>query len=331
MDNTEIEKIEALIRDTKTHPRTSEELESLRVSLLGKDGVFRRLFADLRSLSADEKPQTAAKLNELKSLVEGMLASQGSLILSELNKKKLQEQRVDLTYPMLGSGIGRAHPITRVELDIAEVLTAYGFRHVEGPEAEEEYYCFDALNIPKHHPARDMQDTFYTDTQQVLRTHTSSVQTRELEKKELPVKIACRGRVYRNETIDASHSDMFHQYEVLWVEPGLKLPHLLDLLTQVLKELYGKSRKIKFVPKFYPYTEPSIGALINSLDGSGWTTVGGAGMVHRKVLQEFGYDVEKVSGLAFGLGTSRLVSERFGIPTMRDLYDNDLRILKKLV
>jgi phenylalanyl-tRNA synthetase alpha chain len=320
-----------VVEDSTLHPKNLTECEALRVAWFGKEGIFRSFYSDVKQLEGDERSQVMQNINQLKSQAEVMLASVTQVQKEASLAAKFSTVHCDITLPAKTTGIGRIHPITQIEEEIGLVLGQFGFRRVDGPEVEEEYYCFDALNIPKHHPARDMQDTFYTDTQQVLRTHTTATQARELEKGKLPCKIACPGRVYRNESVDASHSDMFHQYEGLWVDQGITLPHLLSLLTSILKELYGKHRKIKFVPKFYPYTEPSIGALIGSLDGKGWVTVGGAGMVHFKVLEEFKFDPEKVSGIAFGLGTSRLVSERFGIPTMRALYDNDLRVLSKLV
>jgi phenylalanyl-tRNA synthetase alpha chain len=216
-----------------------------------------------------------------------------------------------------------------------------------GPEIETEYYCFDSLNIPKHHPARDMQDTFYTETGHVLRTHTTSVQARLLqtrslfEGKKLPIKVASFGKVYRNETEDASHTAMFHQFELVWVEKGLTLANLLAMITHIVKELYGKRRKVQFVPKFYPYTEPSIGPRIDcvicksagcpSCGGAGWVTVGGAGMIHRNVLLEFGFNPDEVAGFAFGLGSSRLAGQMYNLPHLRAVYENDLRILKKVV
>jgi len=320
----------SVIDSTDGRPKDATTCEQYRVSWFGKDGLFRKLFAELKSLEGDERNRVAQSINEIKARAETELANIARTLGNEDLLKELKSVHVDVTLPGVGPTIGRSHPITRIEEEIKTVLRQFGFRTVDGPEVEEEYYCFDALNIPLHHPARDLQDTFYTDTEQVLRTHTTSAQARELEKGKLPIKIACSGRVYRNESVDASHSDMFHQYEGLWVENGITFPHLITLLTQVAKALYGRNRKVRFVPKFYPYTEPSVGLLISDSCGDGWVTVGGAGMVHRKVFEEFKFDPKKISGLAFGLGTSRLVSERFGIPNMRALYANDLRVLERL-
>jgi phenylalanyl-tRNA synthetase alpha chain len=286
-------------------------------------------------------------LNELKALVEEGVASRELALKAQALKRQLGEQFLDFSLPEAGTGLGSVHPITTVEERITEILRPFGFESVMGPEIETEYYCFDSLNIPKHHPARDMQDTFYTETGHVLRTHTTSVQARILQQRQLfaggklPIKVASFGRAYRNESEDASHQAMFHQYELVWVEEGLTLSHLVGLISHILKELYGKRRKVRFAQKFYPYTEPSIGPQIDcsvckgagcgACGGAGWVTVAGAGMIHGNVLREFGFDPEKVSGFAFGLGTSRLASQLFNFPHLRSLYENDLRMLKEIV
>lgn len=327
--------------------QTRADIELLKRDWLSKDGAIKELFKGLREVPADQKPAVASLLNELKSKIETALESkERSFREVELNKK-LQEEYIDFSLPGSSAGLGAVHPVTIVEERISEILRPFGFESVKGPELEEEYYCFDALNIPKHHPARDMQDTFYADTGHVLRTHTTAVQARLLqqralfEEKRLPIKKASFGKVYRNESEDASHQAMFHQYDLVWVDKGLTLAHLQGLITHILKELYGKRRKVQFVPKFYPYTEPSIGPRIDcaicrgdgcpACGGAGWVTVAGAGMIHRNVLKEFGYDPDQVSGFAFGLGTSRLAAQLFNLPHLRAVYDNDLRVLKELV
>ena len=319
---------------------SKESLEQFRLQWLGKQGTLKSLFKDLKNVPSDKKPLVARVLNELKQKAELFIEEQQGALDGAALEEKLAEEFVDYSMPAKHPGSGSVNPIRLVERKIEELLVPFGFTVVQGPEIETEYYCFDALNIPKHHPARDMQDTFYTSTGHVLRTHTTSVQARVLEKGELPVKIISRGRVYRNETEDTSHQAMFHQYELVWLDKGLELSDLMGLLTHVLKGIYGKRRKVRFVPKFYPYTEPSIGAQIdcvlcksrgcNSCGGAGWVTILGAGMVHENVLKEFNYDPEKVSGLAFGLGTSRLAAQFYQAPNLKTIYDNDLRILKGL-
>ncbi len=327
--------------------QTQSDIELVKRDWLAKEGIVKELFKGLRDVPAEEKPAVAQLLNDLRTTVESRLEAKEGALKRLALKKQLEEEYLDCSLPEATPGLGSVHPVTIVEERISEILRPFGFQSVHGPELESEYYCFDALNIPKHHPARDMQDTFYSETGHVLRTHTTSVQARLLqarslfEGKKLPLKIASFGKVYRNETEDASHQAMFHQYELVWVDEGLTLSNLMALITHIVKELYGKRRRVQFVPKFYPYTEPSIGPKIDcsicktagcaSCGGAGWVTVGGAGMIHRNVLAEFGYDPEKVSGFAFGLGTSRLAGQMYNLPHLRAVYENDLRVLKEIV
>jgi phenylalanyl-tRNA synthetase alpha chain len=311
----------------------------------GKEGQIKGLFKELRDLPADQKAAVAAKLNELRELAEGWLSAAEAAKAEEALAEALKSERIDLSLPSSSPGLGREHPVTSVERMITEILRPFGFQAVYGPEIETEYYCFDSLNIPKHHPARDMQDTFFTEElngiKRILRTHTTSVQARTLQRGGAPVKVASLGRAYRNETEDASHQAMFHQYELVWVEEGLTVANLLALITHILRRIYGARQKIRFVPKFYPYTEPSIGPQLEcgickaagcpACGGGGWVTVGGSGMIHRNVLKEFGYDPNKVSGFAFGLGTSRLAGQFYQLPKLREVYEGDLRRLRALV
>ncbi|MGI6525712.1 MAG: phenylalanine--tRNA ligase subunit alpha [Bdellovibrionota bacterium] len=335
------EAIEGSLAEAKTKIASLEDLESLKKEWLGKDGTIKTMLKSLKDLTPEERPVVAAKLNEIKAQLEEFFSAKAE----DFNKAKLAERLVsestDMSLPVMTTGLGHISPVRLVERRIHELLSPFGVKVVEGPEVETEYYCFDALNIPKHHPARDMQDTFFTNTEHVLRTHTTSVQARELSKKELPVRVVSPGRVYRNETEDASHQSMFHQYELIWIEKGLTLAHLMGILSFVLKGLYGKRRKVRFVPKYYPYTEPSIGAQIDcgickgsgcpACGGCGWVTILGAGMVHKVVFEEFGYDPDAVSGIAFGLGSARLAAQLCNIPTLKILYSNDLRAFSEEV
>lgn len=335
-----LERFASLFASWDSASSKPHDIEQLKREWIGKEGIIKQLFAELKNLSPEEKPLFAAEANKLKTKVEEFFQNASASKQQEAEKHKLLSQFIDFSLPSESPGLGSLHPITIAEMKMASVLKPFGFRNVLGPEIETEYYCFDALNIPKHHPARDMQDTFYTADladAQVLRTHTTSVQARVLEEKKLPVKIASFGKVYRNETEDASHQAMFHQFDLVWVEQGLTLSHLMGLIEHIFKELFGKKRKVRFVPKFYPYTEPSIGAQVDcslchgkgcpACGGAGWVTVGGAGMIHRKVLLEFGYNPEEVTGFAFGLGTARLASQMSGIPKLKMLYDSDVRVL----
>ena len=315
-----------------------EALEQFRREWLGKEGIIKVLFKQLKDVTPEERPSIAASVNTLRDEAERFVREREEHFASSLRTASIKKEFIDLSLPGEAPGLGGLHPVTLIERKIAAILRPFGFEIVHGPEVETEYYCFDALNIPPHHPARDMQDTFYTMTGHVLRTHTTSVQSRALEKKPLPVKVASFGRVYRNETEDPSHQAMFHQFELVWLERGLTLSHLMGLITHILKEIYGKRRKVRFVPKFYPYTEPSIGPQIDcaickgsgcsACGGSGWVTIAGAGMIHRNVLLEFKHNPDEVSGFAFGLGTSRLASQFCNIPTLKAVYENDLRVLQ---
>ena len=347
LTDTEIRELLARFESDLSKVKTETDLDVVKRDWLSKEGTVKQLFQRLREVPADEKPGVAALLNQLKDTVDTGFTSKLAKLQTERRDRELANQYIDLSLPGGAAGLGTVHPVTLVEEKISSILRPFGFSCVMGPEIETEYYCFDALNIPKYHPARDMQDTFYTDTGHLLRTHTTSVQARTLQSKalfengKLPIKIASFGRVYRNETEDATHQAMFHQFELVWVEEGLTLAHLMGLITHIIKELYGRRRKVRFVPKFYPYTEPSLGPQIDcsickgngcsACGGAGWVTVGGSGMIHRKVLEEFKFDPTKVSGFAFGLGTSRLAGQVYEFPHLRSVYDNDLRVLKELV
>jgi phenylalanyl-tRNA synthetase alpha chain len=340
MDPLNIGDLEQELEQAMKRVSSEQELEQMRTQWIGTKGLLKSLFQQLASLEQSKKVETARSLNHIKATVEAFVERKREEFAQQRQQRELESQWVDFTLPSKNVGRGVVHPIRQVERMITKLLKPFGFRCVEGPEVESEYYCFDALNIPKHHPARDMQDTFYTDPEGVLRTHTTSVQARELEKGALPVKIITCGRTYRNEAEDSSHQSMFHQFDLVWVEEGITLSHLHALLIHILHGLYGKERKVRFVPKYYPYTEPSIGAQIDCLichgkgcpscKGSGWVTILGAGMIHENVLKEFHYDPRKVSGMAFGAGTSRLAAQFFHLPNLRSLYVNDLRLLRSL-
>lgn len=355
LDVAKLSELRAQAKQGMGAVRALSDLEVLKRDWLGKEGTLRALFAQLRDVTPDQKPQVAAVLNEIKAELEAFLIEKERELSEQRRAQELASEYMDCSLPGLSPGVGRIHPITSVERRIAALLKPFGFQNMLGPEIETEYYCFDSLNIPPHHPARDMQDTFYTkdlpakssaDSSapepivHLLRTHTTSVQARALEKGGLPLRVASFGRVYRNETEDASHQAMFHQFELVWLDQGLTLAHLMGLITHILKGLYGKRRKVRFVPKFYPYTEPSLGPQIDcsickgsgcsACGGSGWVTVAGAGMVHRNVLTEFKYDPAKVTGFAFGLGTSRLACQLCGLPNLKMAYDNDLRVYRTL-
>lgn len=336
--DVDLRKIEEEIAISLKQVTSEKQLEDFERFWLGSKGVIKSLFRKLSEMNPDQKVVFAKELNRIKTQLDDLISERKNNFSEVRQKAQLTKEFIDSSLPEKTCSLGNPHPIRLVERKITELIKPFGFKVVEGPEIETEYYCFDALNIPKHHPARDMQDTFYTELGNVLRTHTTSVQSRELEKGKLPVKIISCGRAYRNEADDASHQSMFHQYEMVWVEEGLNLSHLLALITYIFKGLFSEERKVRFVPKYYPYTEPSIGPQIDCLickgkgcsfcKGSGWVTVGGSGMIHEKVLREFNYDPKKVSGLAFGLGSSRLAAQFYQAPNLKALYTNDMRFLR---
>ncbi len=241
--------------------------------------------------------------------------------------------------PGIAQQRGATHPLTQVHKKAMDVMRRLGFRLEEGPDIELPYYNFDALNIPENHPARDMQDTFWLPNNHLLRSHTTTVQARTLEQHPpLPIKVVAAGRVYRNEAVDSTHLAMFHQFEGIWVEEGLTYGDLKGTLTEIAKSIYGDEHVFRFKPKYYPYTEPSVGMDMQctvckakdddcpACKGAGWITILGSGMIHPKVFIEFGYDHTKLSGIAFGIGTTRIAAQAAGLTALKPLYEQDLRV-----
>jgi phenylalanyl-tRNA synthetase alpha chain len=321
-----------------TDPARLDEVRRLHA---GKKSPLKEAFRFLRDVPEDERPAVAAAMNEARDTIDLELAAADERVAQAAIDAQIASEWADGTMPGLGQTRGARHPLTEVEDRCLEVLRRLGFQLVDGPEVEDPYYNFDALNIPEHHPARDMQDTFWVDGGKLLRSHTTTVQARVLESRPtLPIRIASAGRVYRNEAVDATHLAMFHQLEGLWVDKGLTFAHLKGLLAFVARSLYGEERRVRFKPKFYPYTEPSVGvdlacgncggAGCEACHGAGWVTILGAGMVHPKVFEEFGYDPAKVTGIAFGLGTTRMAAQAVGVASVRSLYLQDLRVHQAL-
>ena len=335
--------VDALLEQFRTDLAAANDpatLDTVRRTHTGKKSPIKAAFKGLRALDPDERAATAAALNRASQTIEAELESAKITIESKALAAQLDAEWQDLTMPGQAPRRGARHPLTEVENRCMDVLRRLGFELVDGPEIDAAYYNFDALNIPEHHPARDMQDTFWVTGGLLLRSHTTTVQARVLESKpDLPIRIASAGRVYRNEAVDATHLAMFHQFEGLWIDKGLTFANLKGLLSFIAKSLYGEGR-IRFKPKFYPYTEPSVGvdlacALCDG-DGceachyAGWVTILGAGMVHPKVFREFGYDPDEVSGIAFGLGTTRMAAQWAGVSKVKSLYDQELAVLHDL-
>ncbi len=325
-----------------SNAKSLQDVDLLKSKYLGKKSYLKQEYDKMKNLSPEERQIFGKQLNAVKEQIELDLANAKKYIEAKTIEDKIQNEYMDMSLPGFSQQVGAKHPLAILENKCNYRLGQLGFSVVEGPEVEDEYHNFDALNIPKHHPARDAQDTFWVDGGLLLRSHTTTVQTRVLEAQRngtLPIKIVSPGRVYRNEAVDATHLACFHQYEGLWVGENVKLSHLKGTLEYLLKSIYGSERKVRFKPKFYPYTEPSLGADVSckacngagcpACRGAGWVTVVGAGMVHPKVFKELGFDPEKVSGFAFGFGLSRMASQLYNVK-MRDLYGMNLQVFKNL-
>lgn len=322
-------------------------LQEVRRRHVGKKSALKAAFKSLRAVPAEDRAGVAARINAAQATMEQHLDEALERVEAAALHHTIEAEWLDLTLPGMVQPRGSRHPITQVERQAMQMLRQLGFRIVDGPEVDHPFYNFDALNIPEHHQARDMQDTFWVTGGWLLRSHTTTVQARVLEERpEPPVKIASIGRVYRNEAVDATHTAMFHQFEGLWIEPGLTFGHLKGTLAFIARTLYGPERRIRFKPKFYPYTEPSVGMDLactvcdgagaregtpcDACHAAGWITVLGAGMVHPQVFRTFGYDPEVVSGIAFGLGTTRMGGQWAGVHKIATLYEQDLRVHTRL-
>ncbi len=316
-----------------------ESLQALRVTYLGRKGKITALIRSVGSLPPEERPRMGQAANRLKKELEGRFERAEERLRREAEARKADAEAVDVTLPGLGFSRGRRHPITSVLNQVIEIFTGFGFSLESGPEVETEYYNFDALNIPADHPARDMQDTLYLEDGRVLRTHTSPVQVRTMEKTRPPLRMICAGKAFRADTADASHSPMFHQLEGLMVDRVVSLADLKGLLEVFARRLFGEETRLRFRPSFFPFTEPSAEVDISCVvcggkgcglcSRRGWLEILGAGMVDPEVFRAVGYDPEKWTGLAFGMGIERIAMLKYGIADIRLFYDNDLRFLRQ--
>lgn len=312
-------------------------LEDFKVRFLGKKSEISSILKQMGKLSPEERPVMGQLANSIRSDIENAIAKRSSALKSEMAKLRLAEETIDVTLPGTAQKIGRPHPLNAVLEEVEEVFLGMGFDIVEGPEVETDHYCFEALNMPKHHPARDTQDTFYINDNVVLRTQTSSVQIRTMEKMKPPIRIISPGRVYRSDAVDATHSPLFHQIEGLVIDKGITMSDLKGTLELLMKRLYGENAKIRLRPHHFPYTEPSAevdlmcfncqGKGCSMCKGEGYVELLGSGMVHPKVLEGCGIDPEIYSGFAFGIGLERITMGRYSINDMRLLYENDMRFL----
>lgn len=309
-----------------------QTLDQARVRYLGVNGQFTALLKQMGSLPKEDRPKAGVQINQAKKKLEALLARRKE----ELEMAAaMPSQATDFSLPGRRPVLGKCHPLTQVTEDIVKSFRKIGFVVADGPEIEDEYHCFDALNTPADHPARDSQDTFYIQSPErpLLRTHTSSVQIRVMENQPPPIRVIVPGRVYRRDTADATHNPTFHQIEGLYVDRGVTLGDLKGTVEFVFQELLGKDVKLRFRPHYFSYTEPSLeidfSSSLTRKMGKEWLEIAGCGMVHPKVFDAVGYDPDQWSGWAFGFGIERIAMIRYGIGDIRLFYENDLRFLKQ--
>lgn len=315
----------------------AKELDAVRVRFLGKKGELTAILKQMGKLSAEERPVMGQLANEVRGHIEAAITEKAAILAQERLAKQLDEEKIDVTMPGKKQPLGKAHPLSLVMDEVKEIFLGMGFDVVSGPEVEYDHYNFEMLNIPKDHPARDTQDTFYINDNIVLRTQTSPVQVRTMEKRRPPIRVISPGRVYRSDAIDATHSPLFHQIEGLVVDKGVTMADLKGTLEIFVKRLYGEDSVVRFRPHHFPFTEPSAemdvmcfnchGEGCRLCKGEGWIEILGCGMVHPKVLQNCNIDPEEYSGFAFGMGLERIVMRRFNIDDLRLFFENDLRFL----
>ncbi len=323
-----MENIEILLAEGKhaaEQATSTQDLDQVRVQYLGKKGHLTQLLKSLGALSAEERPQAGAKINEAKQALQDVLTARKQSLESAALEAKLAAETIDVTLPGRGQSLGGLHPVTKTLERIEEFFARIGYSVAEGPEIEDDYHNFEALNIPSHHPARAMHDTFYFNANTLLRTHTSGVQVRTMETEKPPIRIICPGRVYRCD-YDQTHSPMFHQVEGLIVDKNISFADLKGTLEQFLREFFEDDVNVRFRPSYFPFTEPSIEVDIDRGDGK-WMEVLGCGIVHPKVFEYAGIDPEEYTGFAFGMGVERLAMLRYGVNDLRLFFENDLRFL----
>nr|WP_317358709.1 phenylalanine--tRNA ligase subunit alpha [uncultured Tyzzerella sp.] len=316
-------------------------LEEIRVEILGKKGELTTILKGMSSLSSEERPIVGQLANEVRGAIEEKIDNIKKSLLAKEQEIKLKAEKIDVTMPGKTKKIGNKHPMTQVINDIKNIFIGMGYEIAEGPEVETAYYNFEALNIPKNHPARDEQDTFYVNGlgDFVLRTQTSPVQVRVMENKNMPIKIIAPGRVYRSDEVDATHSPVFHQLEGLVIDKNITMGDLKGALTVFAKELLGEDTKVRFRPHHFPFTEPSAemdascfacgGKGCRVCKNSGWIELLGCGMVHPKVLEMAGIDPKEYSGFAFGMGLERVTMQKYAITDLRLLFENDIKFLEQ--
>ena len=318
------------------------QLQQLRVLYLGKKGPIQEVMKSMKDLPKEERPAFGQLVNEVKTLFSNAIEERRAVFEVAEMEKRIAEEKIDITLSGQKPNLGNAHPLMIVQQEMEDLFIGLGYTVEEGPEVEMDLYNFERANIPKDHPARDMQDTFYINAEELLRTHTTAIQTRQLEKfaqegKEL-IKVICPGKVYRRDDDDATHSHQFMQCEGLVVGEHITLSDLKGTLQFLAQKMFGEERVIRFRPSYFQFTEPSVEVDVSChvcggkgcpvCKGTGWIEILGAGMVHPNVLSMAGYDAEKLSGFAFGIGIERVAMLKYGITDIRNFYTNDIRFLK---
>lgn len=336
---TQIESILNLFKEKMKIVNTEKDIEAIRIEFLGKKGELTNILKQMGKLSAEEKPIIGKLANEVRREITEEINKKFKCLQKEKIKNKLESEKIDVTIPGKKCKLGHKHPLSIVLDEVKDTFIGMGFEIVDGPEVELDKYNFEALNMPKEHPARDTQDTFYINETTLLRTQTSSVQIRTMEKKKPPIRIISPGRVYRADEVDATHSPLFHQIEGLVVDKGITFSDLKGTLEFFISQLYGKDAVIRFRPHHFPYTEPSAEVDIRCFacngegcrlcKSEGFIEILGCGMVHPKVLKNCGIDPDLYSGFAFGIGLERIAMRRYNIDDMRLFYENDMKFLKQ--
>ena len=333
---SEINNLKQAFNEALAFVNDAKSLEDIRVKYLGRKGLVSGLMEKLPSLGKEEKPAVGKALNILKNYMQNAIQEKGGTFSPGSNSSK---DSIDVTMPGIIPCEGRLHPITKTLNEINDIFISLGFKIENGPEIEKEFYNFEALNIPLEHPSRDAFDTFYIKGDTLLRSHTSTVQIRIMENQKPPIQAIMPGKVYRPDSVDASHSFMFHQVEGLMVDEGIKFSDLKGILNLFIKRMFGEKTKTRFKPSFFPFTEPSaevdISCIICQGKGcrvcshTGWLEILGAGMVNPRVFEAVGYSAGKYTGLAFGMGVERIAMLKYGIDDIRLFYENDIRFLNQ--
>ncbi|MCC8136179.1 MAG: phenylalanine--tRNA ligase subunit alpha [Ruminococcus sp.] len=335
----QLKKIEELAKAELAECTEIKALDDLRIKYLGKKGELTAILKQMGKLSAEERPVVGQLANKVRTDIEEALSEKLTFLKASEQAARIAAESIDITLPGKAQTIGKLHPLSRVENEIRDIFMGMGFNIADGPEVDDDYHVFEALNLPPDHPARDTQDTFYINDKILLRTQTSSVQVHVMETQKPPIRIISPGRVYRSDAVDATHSPLFHQIEGLVVDKVIKMSDLKGTLEMLMKKLYGNECRLRFRPHHFPFTEPSCevdimcfncgGKGCSMCKDEGFIELLGAGMVHPKVLEGCGIDSSVYSGFAFGLGLERMVMGRYSINDLRLLYENDVRFLEQ--